>query len=129
MESISKVLKKHKEIVFGYLYGSVAKDQCKKDSDIDIGIFLKEDFKKDINYEIKLAMEIEEKTNLKNVEVVVLNNKNLRFVNQVLKYGKLIFSRDEKKRIAFETLMLKKYIDFKPHFIEYDKMRLKRLKI
>jgi hypothetical protein len=127
LKGISKILEKHKEIAFSYLYGSLARGQMRKSSDIDIGIVLKEKFKKNIFYEVKLALEIENKANLKNVEVVVLNDKPLRFVNQVLKYGKLIFSRDESKRIRFETLMIRKYIDFKPFYKEYDKMRTERL--
>jgi hypothetical protein len=127
LKGISKILRCHKEIIFGYLYGSLAKGEFRKNSDIDIGVFLKENFKRDVFYEVKLASEIEEKANLKNVEVVVLNDKALRFINQVLRYGKTIFSRDERKRIRFETLMISKYIDFKPHYEEYDRLRLKRL--
>ena len=126
-KNISKVLEKHKEILFGYLYGSIAKGKARKGSDIDIGIFLKKDFKKNTFYEVDLALEIEKETNLKNVEIVVLNNKSLRFVNQVLRYGKLIFSRNEKERIKFETFITNKYIDFKPYYKEYDEMRMKRL--
>jgi hypothetical protein len=72
---------------------------------------------------------LKKKTGIRNVEVVVLNDRPLRFINQVLRYGKLIFSRDEKERIRFETLMTKKYIDFKPYYEEYDKLREKRLGI
>jgi hypothetical protein len=42
-----------------------------------------------------------------------------------LRYGKLIFSRDEKARVAFETHVTKAYIDFLPHYREYDRMRLR----
>lgn len=103
----------------------MARGEAGKDSDVDIGIYIDE--KKNIKpfYEIELAEEIERETNLKGVEIVILNGKSLRFLNQVLRYGKLIFSRDEKARILFETTVTKKYIDFKPYFEEYDKMRLK----
>ena len=57
--------------------------------------------------------------------MVILNNKPIRFLNQVLRYGKLIFSRDEKERVRFETYITKTYIDMKPYFLEYDRMRFK----
>jgi predicted nucleotidyltransferase len=129
VERIANVLKKRKEIIFSYLFGSFAKGLERKESDVDIGIFLKEDFKKSVFYESEVALEIERETGIRNVEVVVLNDKPLRFINQVLRYGKLIFSRDEKERIRFETLMTKKYIDFKPYYEEYDRLRGKRLGI
>jgi len=124
-EKLKKIFDKHEEILFAYLFGSMARGEAGKDSDVDIGIYIDE--KKNIKpfYEIEIAEEIERETNLKGVEIVILNGKSLRFLNQVLRYGKLIFSRDEKARILFETTVTKKYIDFKPYFEEYDKMRLK----
>lgn len=127
IKDIKKVLTSRKEIVIAYLYGSFAKGKTSKASDIDIGILLKKSFRKDVFYEGELALEIEKKTKLKNIEVVVLNNKPVRFLNQVLRYGKLILSKDEKYRINFETFVTKSYIDFKPHYKLYDDLRLKRL--
>ncbi len=124
LKEIAKILEKHEEILFAYLYGSIARGEANKKSDIDIGIFLKKDFKSDPFYEVKIAEEIENSLNLKNVEVIVLNGKPIRFLNQVLRYGKLIFSRDEKTRISFETYVTKSYIEFKKYYEEYDKMRL-----
>jgi len=125
LEKIARVLRKHEEILFAYLYGSVARGEAGEESDIDIGIFLNENFKPHGFYEIDLSREIEKKCNLKKVEVVILNKKPLRFLNQVLRYGKIIFSKDEKARIAFETYVTKAYIDFLPYYREYDRMRLK----
>lgn len=129
LREIKKVIERHEEIIFAYLYGSLAKGEKRKKSDIDIGIFLKEGFKRDVFYECQIALEIEKETKLKNVEVVVLNERPLRFLNQVLRYGKLISSKDEKRRVEFETFITKRYIDFRPYYDEYDKLRMKRLGI
>lgn len=128
INKIRSILRAHKEIVFAYLYGSFARDETHKRSDIDLGIFLKKGFVKNIFYEVDLALEIE-KIIKRNVEVVVLENKSLRFLNQVLRYGKLIFSRDETERVRFETFVTRRYIDFKPYYREYDELRAKRLRI
>lgn len=128
-EKISRILKRHKNILFAYIFGSYARKEVRKDSDIDIAIFLKDlsVVEEDPSFEVKLALEIEKETDLKNVEVVVIDNKPLRFLNQVLRYGKLIFSRDENERLKFETFITKSYIDFKPYYTEYDEMRVRRL--
>lgn len=128
MKKIRNVLRKRKEILFAYLYGSFAKDEQRGESDVDIGVFLKAGFKEETFYEVDLALEIERKVGVKNVEVVVLNNKPLRFLNQVLRYGKLIVSKNERERIRFETFVTKSYIDFKPYYKEYDEMRARRLR-
>ena len=123
LKMIEKALREHSEILFAYLYGSVARGENRKGSDIDIGIYVKNDLGKKYDYASKIALEIEKKTGLKNVEIVALNDKSLRFLNQVLRYGKIIFSTDEKERIQFETTVTKEYIDFKPYYEEYDRMR------
>lgn len=125
MKGIREVIERHKEILFAYLYGSRARGDYNEKSDYDIGVYLKRDFKPDIFYEAKLSEEIEKKSNLKDIEVVILNNKPIRFLNQVLKYGKLIFSRDERERVKFETFVTKSYIDMKPYHLEYERMRFK----
>ena len=125
IKKLRKVLEKHSEILFAYLYGSKARGDYNERSDVDIGVYLSKDFKPDIFYEVKLAEEIEKNAKLKDVEVVILNNKPIRFLNQVLRYGKLIFSRDERERVRFETYVTKTYIDMKPYFLEYDRMRFK----
>ena len=120
---VANALASHSEILLAYLFGSTARGLAGKNSDTDIGILLKDDFKPDRFYETRLAEEIEKKTGMKNIEVTVLNEKKITFLNQVLRYGRVLFSRDEKVRINFETTLTKKYIDLKPYFEEYNRMR------
>ena len=120
---MGKILEKHPEIVVAYLFGSAARGEAGRNSDVDIGVLLKKDFKPNRFYEVKLAKEIEKVTGMKNVEVTILNKKPISFLNQVLRYGRIVFSRDEKARVRFETDVTKKYIDLKPYFEEYNKMR------
>jgi len=54
-EQIREVLKKHKEILVAYLYGSTVKGYEGKESDIDVGLLLKEDFKADALYSAHVA--------------------------------------------------------------------------
>lgn len=132
MEQIINVLEKEPEVLFAYLFGSYAKGIQDKTSDIDVAIYLK-----DVNvlernplYPSKLAIKIEKAlVEKKTVDVSVLNGSTLRFRSQVLRYGKLLHSKDEKKRIEFETSSLTQYYDFKPHLEMYDAARRTRLGI
>lgn len=132
MEQIINVLEKQPEVLFAYLFGSYAKGIQDKTSDIDVAIYLK-----DVNvlernplYPSKLAIKIEKAlAEKKAVDVSVLNGSTLRFRSQVLRYGKLLHSKDEKKRIEFETSSLTQYYDFKPHLEMYDAARRARLGI
>jgi predicted nucleotidyltransferase len=132
VEQIINVLEKEPEVLFAYLFGSYAKGIQDKTSDIDVAIYLK-----DVNvlernplYPSKLAIKIEKAlVEKKTVDVSVLNGSTLRFRSQVLRYGKLLHSKDEKKRIEFETSSLTQYYDFKPHLEMYDAARRARLGI
>lgn len=132
VKNISKVLEKEQDILFAYLFGSFAKGIQHESSDIDIAIYLKDEKfpEKDPLYTSRIAIKIERELCDKNIlDVRVLNDSTLRFRNQVLRYGKLLFSRDEKKRIQFETSSLDQYFDFKPHLDRYDAARKTRLGI
>ncbi|MCX9027851.1 MAG: hypothetical protein OIN86_06685 [Candidatus Methanoperedens sp.] len=83
---------------------------------------------KDPLYTSRLAIKIERALpGKKTVDVRILNGSTLRFRSQVLRFGKLLFSKDEKKRIEFETSSLDLYYDFKPHLEKYDAARRARV--
>lgn len=127
-----KVLEKEPEVLFAYLFGSYAKGTQDKKSDIDVAIYLRDTclLETDPLYPSRLAIKIEKGLDeKKTVDVRVLNDSTMRFKSQVLRYGKLLHSRDEKKRIEFETSSLAHYYDFKPFLEMYDAARKARLGI
>ncbi len=130
MENIIKVLENESDVLFAYLFGSYAKGTHDEKSDIDIAIYLKDEgiLERDPLYPSRLAINIEKALDKrKTVDISVLNGSTLVFRNQVLRYGKLLYSKDEKKRIEFETSSLAQYYDFKPHLEMYNAARRARL--
>ncbi len=132
MENITRVLEKEPEVLFAYLFGSYAKGIQDEKSDIDIAIYIQDEniLEKDPLYPSRLAIKLEKAlAEKRTLDIRVLNGSTLRFRSQVLRYGKLLFSKDEKKRIEFETTSLAHYYDFKPHLEMYDAARRARLGI
>lgn len=131
VENIIKVLVNEKDILFAYLFGSYAKGTQDEKSDIDIAVYLIDEkiLEKYPLYPSRVAIKIENILDKKKVDVRILNGSTLRFRNQVLMHGKLLHSKDEKKRIEFETSSLSQYYDFKPHIDMYDAARRARLGI
>ena len=114
------------EIIVVYLYGSILKKE--NFDDIDIGLLIEDKFKTEILYEAKLAGKLEKcfknKFNLvKTIDLQILNKKPLRFLYSVLKTSKIIYTRNERKRVYFETKVMKEYLDIKPYYDNYDEMR------
>lgn len=123
-EKIAGALSERKEIAACYLFGSAAKGG--EGNDTDIGILLREGFKLPALYEGAIVQELKA-AGIRNPDARILNNSSVRFLNQVLRYGRLIFSQDEGARIRFETRVTKRYADMKRLHEEYDTERIRRL--
>lgn len=127
LKKMQTAFSNHDEIVAAYLFGSYAEGYARSDSDIDIGLLLSDNSNVGAMYPVHIAGELEDAANTKReIDVRILNNGTLRFLHQVLK-GKLLFCRDDKKRIDFETSTIDSYLDFKPFLDDYDRMRKERL--
>ncbi len=124
-EKIQSRLKEEDSIIFAYLYGSFARSEETDKSDIDVGIFL-EGGHLDSFLIGDLISDLEQEIDME-IDVRVLNERNLTFLHQVLKKGELLFSRDEKKRVEFESWVYDRYLDFKYYIDQYNKTRRKRI--
>ena len=123
---LKKPLSEREEVIAGYIFGSFL--QCEIYEDIDIGILLIESFKPHHLYEIKIQKEIEEEIKKKfneyvQIHITILNHQDLRFLYSILGNSRLIFCRDNIKRAKFESKIITRYLDLKPLYEYYDKMR------
>lgn len=103
---LKSALSKEKYIEFAYIFGSFIKD--KKYSDIDIGIFVSFPKEEDV-FEITsdLKHKISRKLNKKNIlldadniDIVVMNHINFKFLNNIFKQGLLILDRNPELRTS-----------------------------
>jgi len=94
-----------------YLFGSQAKGNAKPTSDVDVAVLFDESF--DPMLRLELMIELEARLGA-SVDLVILNQANLVLRNQVLKYGRLVFERNHRERVAFEVRSRQAYFDFKP---------------
>lgn len=99
------------EVMFGYLFGSYAKDQAKGNSDIDIGIYLN-DFKPKLAYTYKIE-ETEEIQRLygKKIDLVLINQAPPILRHEIIKYGILIKEQDREFLVKFKVRSFYQYLD------------------
>ena len=115
-------------VLFAYLYGSHVKGLTHPFSDLDVGIFVEDiDTRACLELELSLGLRIDDKLNhAMQSEVRVLNHLPLVVKGRILGEAKLIYTRDEAKRIAFETQVRKAYFDFLPVIQQYQQAYRKR---
>src|SRR5947207_10226963 len=84
-------------------------------SDVDIAILLMKQIKSDqfLDYQLYFFSELAKRLESDSIDVVILNQASLLLKLQVIKYGQILFSRDEKQRVMFETKAVMDYLDFK----------------
>jgi uncharacterized protein YutE (UPF0331/DUF86 family)/predicted nucleotidyltransferase len=84
-------------------------------TDVDIAILLMDQIKSDqfLDYQLYFFSELAKRLESESIDVVILNQASLLLKLQVIKYGQILFSRDEKQRISFETKAVMDYLDFK----------------
>ena len=104
------------QVSAAYLSGSLAgRATFGHLTDVDIAVLLMEQIKSDqfLDYQLYLFAELAKRLESDTIDVVILNQASLLLKLQVIKYGQILYCRDEKKRVAFETRAVMDYLDFK----------------
>lgn len=99
-----------------YLAGSLAsRTSFGHMNDVDIAILLMDQITSDqfLDYQLYFFSELAKRLESDSIDVVILNQASMLLKLQVIKYGQILFSRDEKRRISFETKAVMDYLDFK----------------
>ena len=99
-----------------YLAGSLSsRTSFRHLTDVDIAILLMDQIKSDqfLDYQLYFFSELAKRLESESIDVVILNQASLLLKLQVIKYGQILFSRDEKQRVSFETKAVMDYLDFK----------------
>jgi predicted nucleotidyltransferase len=113
-----------------YLYGSMATGLATGSSDMDIGLLTSADLrpKARLQLELHLEQELAERCNLSNADVRILNGTPLRFQGRVLTEAVLLYSRNEERRVEWESRVRSAYFDFLPVIDHLQKEFFRKLK-
>jgi uncharacterized protein len=101
-----QILKEEFNPIVIYLFGSAARNELRKDSDIDIAILTDNDIDP---YECFLKAQELADVFKRDVDLINLNTSSTVFKAQVVGTGKRIYCSNETKRMYFEMRALKSY--------------------
>lgn len=94
-----------------YVFGSYAKGNNNRNSDLDIAILMEE---MDFNDKLSLIGDLTDIFKRNDIDLVILNSANSVLKHQIIKYGKLIYMKSEDIKVKFEVKVLKEYMDMEP---------------
>ncbi|MBI3609770.1 MAG: nucleotidyltransferase domain-containing protein [Nitrospirae bacterium] len=116
VEKLKTMLEPRQEIAAAYLYGSTAEGTAGRHSDVDIAILRDEtatDKDYPFGYKAELLSDLMKTLRTNSVDLVIANHAPpfLRF--QIVRHGRLIFSRSEALTIEFQVKAIAEYDDIK----------------
>lgn len=110
------------DLVAAYLFGSVARDEGRADSDVDVAILLASQPAKTLAHpSVSLAAELEARLR-RAVQIIVLNDAPPDLIHRVLRDGRLLVDSDPSLRIQFEVKARNEYLDLLPVLRRYRKL-------
>ncbi|MGQ9552419.1 MAG: type VII toxin-antitoxin system MntA family adenylyltransferase antitoxin [Candidatus Bathycorpusculaceae bacterium] len=125
-EDLITFFRNEKRVLVAYLFGSQAKKIQTPQSDIDIAVLLSEPLKTLLEYYLHLVNKLSEILG-NNVDLIILNTAPPLLKHQVIKHGKIIYSRNEEARITFEARAQSEYLDFSRALARYDECLMKQV--
>ena len=114
-KTLSIVFQRHKNVLFSYLFGSMAKGEVSPLSDIDIAVYL-DNIDPNAIFDMKLSLhaDICRALKMNNVDMVILNTlNNDMLIDDIIRHGIVIYDRNTALREHFEIMAIHRAIDFK----------------
>ncbi|MBS7251897.1 MAG: hypothetical protein KIH08_15100 [Candidatus Freyarchaeota archaeon] len=114
LRGIGEVLSEFAEVAFGYVFGSFLGDRGYRDVDVAIYVIDVNNSYDLMKYSMRVARTLERKVKpRREFDVRDLNTAPITFQYEVVRSGKLVFSRDDVKRVRFEAEVLSTFLDYK----------------
>lgn len=106
-----------------YLFGSVARDNARPDSDVDVGVLFAKAPESTLEGQPFDMADALERVVGRPVDVVVLNTAPVDLRMRVLRDGHLVFEGDASTRVRFEVATRNEAFDLAPILREYRRPR------
>ena len=107
-----------------YLFGSVARDTARQDSDVDVGVLLSHTPPSTLDGQPFDLADALERLIGRSVDVVLLNTTPADLRMRILRDGELVFEGDATARVRFEVATRNEAFDLEPILREYRRPRV-----
>ena len=122
---LAEALAGREEVLEAYLFGSRARGRARRDSDIDVAVYVDESRARDgvWGYRADLTTDLMVALGTDDVDVVVLNRASILLYHRVLRDGVRVLSRDLRATTTRAGQALSRYFDFLPQLDKMDAAR------
>lgn len=108
---LERILTADPDVILAYLFGSMARNDSSRTSDIDVAVVVKEDCAL-TGKKLQLLLDVSRGLDLDDVDLVMLNKAPLTLKARAVRDGIVLVEKEPFFRHAFESLVMRKYFDF-----------------
>ena len=129
IEAMAAYFAGQSDVAAAYLFGSAARGQADRLSDVDIAVLLDARLgaEESVERQLRIMGDLEEYAS-REVQVVVLNRAAPLLAYQVVQHGILLYERRRTERISFEVQTRRIYFDLKPRLDFHTQSLLRDIK-
>jgi predicted nucleotidyltransferase len=125
-DELRKVLAGDQRVDCAWLFGSVARGEAGPLSDVDVAVLLDAAVPPERRMDIAASLVEELECRCGRVDLVLLEEASPALRHRVFRDGLLLFERDARRRVAFETRAIQEYLDFQYLADIYDRALIAR---
>jgi uncharacterized protein len=128
-QSFSEYFSRQPDVIVAYLFGSVARGQETRLSDVDIAVLLDPtaETEADLDRQITLLTDLTQLAELE-VQLTLLNDVPPLLAYEVIREGILLHQRSGAERVAFQVKAMKEYFDIQPMLAFYNDVLRQRIR-
>ena len=114
LPQLEQLFNKEKQVIFAYLFGSLAKGKQHPLADVDIAVYLKT-LETLADYKVELFLKLSDVLGTSEIDLVILNTAPISLAGRILQGRRIIIDKEPFKRHLYESLTLREYFDFQIH--------------
>lgn len=122
IDEMKKIIEAENNIIFAYLFGSMASGSQTNLSDVDIAIYLR-NTEGIAEYKLEIFNKITNAIGTDELDLIILNTAPIFITGRILQNKQILIDKDPSLRYKFESLILREYFDFKIKEEKYFSLR------
>ncbi len=111
---LEQCFQKEGQVIFAYLFGSLAQGSQLPLADIDIAVYLKT-IEGLADYKLELFLKLTNVLGTSEIDLVILNTAPISLTGRVIQGRQIIIDKEPFKRHLYESLTLREFFDFQIH--------------
>lgn len=129
-EKVRETLQQFPEVVAAYLFGSRAREENRRSSDVDVAVIFSDAVTPERRFALRcrLSEGVARAVGVVAADVIDLETAPPLLAHEVLLGGRLLFSRDERRRVPVVARQIMRYIDTRPMRRVLDDATFRRLR-